>query len=98
MDVDPDRLRVIAGAVGDASDVLGQTYAARSSTLAPSGAVTATGAALRSATLLWEGLFRRVAGAIDVFGSGLVTAADADVAADQRAKSRMGSVARLVGL
>lgn len=98
MEIDPDRLRVIADVVNDASGLLSREYAIRSPGLAPrDGAESSTSAALRSASAVWDGLFRRVGGAVDVFGGGLLAAADAQVAADRRAAARMGSVSRLVG-
>jgi hypothetical protein len=97
MEIDPERLRVIARVVEDASGVLGQGYEARSGELAPAGgAELSTAGALRSANTLWGGLFRRVASAIDVFGDGLVAAANAHTAADRQAAARMDSADRLV--
>jgi hypothetical protein len=98
VEIDPNKVRVIAGAVDEASHLLGATLASKSSGLAPAScAESATAAALRSASALWNGLFRRVGGAVDMFGASLVAAADAHAAADRRAAARMDSADRLVG-
>jgi Alpha/beta hydrolase len=88
LEVDPERLRAIAGSVDEAVGKFQRGYASRSVRLAPVDGRDggwATGVAARSATTRWDALVRRLDSAGAYFGGVLSTAAAEFEAEDREA-------------
>lgn len=97
MEVDPSRLRTIAGNAADTAGTVGRAFSSRSGALAPAGSGWSVSGAVRAAAGPWESLARRLGTDFDTFSTNLVRAAETYLETDENAADSMRALRQRVG-